>query len=159
MVRRSFGQAEIVRVSALKELNVAGLFDLILKKLPEDEPYYPKDTLTDKTMRFFASEIIREKIFLNYRKEIPYSVEIAIDEYREEPDMDRIAATIYVARESQKGIIIGHRGEMLKKVGTAARIELEQFIDKKVFLQLHVKVNDDWRNSDAQLRRFGYDSE
>ncbi len=152
-------QAEIVPVSALKEFNVAGLFDLILKKLPEGEPYYPKDALTDKTMRFFASEIIREKIFLNYRKEIPYSVEIAIDEYREEPDMDRITATIYVARESQKGIIIGHRGEMLKKVGTAARIELEQFIDKKVFLQLHVKVNDDWRNSDAQLRRFGYESE
>ena len=97
----------------------------------------------NNTMRFFASEIIREKIFLNYRKEIPYSVEIAIDEYREEPDMDRIAATIYVSRESQKGIIIGHRGEMLKKVGTAARIELEQFIDKKVFLPLHVKVNDD----------------
>ncbi len=156
---RRLPQAEIVPVSALKEFNVAGLFDLILKKLPEGEPYYPKDTLTDKTMRFFASEIIREKIFLNYRKEIPYSVEIAIDEYREEPDMDRIAATIYVARESQKGIIIGHRGEMLKKVGTAARIELEQFIDKKVFLQLHVKVNDDWRNSDAQLRRFGYESE
>lgn len=156
---RRLPQAEIVPVSALKEFNVAGLFDLILKKLPEGEPYYPKDALTDKTMRFFASEIIREKIFLNYRKEIPYSVEIAIDEYREEPDMDRITATIYVARESQKGIIIGHRGEMLKKVGTAARIELEQFIDKKVFLQLHVKVNDDWRNSDAQLRRFGYDSE
>lgn len=156
---RRLPQAEIVPVSALKEFNVAGLFDLILKKLPEGEPYYPKDALTDKTMRFFASEIIREKIFLNYRKEIPYSVEIAIDEYREEPDMDRITATIYVARESQKGIIIGHRGEMLKKVGTAARIELEQFIDKKVFLQLHVKVNDDWRNSDAQLRRFGYESE
>lgn len=152
-------QAEIVPVSALKEFNVSGLFDLILKKLPEGEPYYPKDALTDKTMRFFASEIIREKIFLNYRKEIPYSVEIAIDEYREEPDMDRITATIYVARESQKGIIIGHRGEMLKKVGTAARIELEQFLDKKVFLQLHVKVNDDWRNSDAQLRRFGYEPE
>ena len=156
---RRLPQAEIVPVSALKEFNVAGLFDLILKKLPEGEPYYPKDALTDKTMRFFASEIIREKIFLNYRKEIPYSVEIAIDEYREEPDMDRITATIYVARESQKGIIIGHRGEMLKKVGTAARIELEQVIDKKVFLQRHVKVNDDWRNSDAQLRRFGYDSE
>lgn len=152
-------QAEIVPVSALKEFNVSGLFDLILKKLPEGEPYYPKDALTDKTMRFFASEIIREKIFLNYRKEIPYSVEIAIDEYREEPGMDRITATIYVTRESQKGIIIGHRGEMLKKVGTAARIELEQFLDKKVFLQLHVKVNDDWRNSDAQLRRFGYEPE
>ncbi len=115
-----------------------------------------KDTLTDKTLRFFASEIIREKIFLNYQKEIPYSVEIAIEEYREEPSIDRIAATVYVARESQKGIIIGHKGEMLKRVGTAARVELEKFLGKKVFLQLYVKVNDNWRDSDRQLRRFGY---
>ena len=136
--------------------NIGGLFDLILARLPEGEPYYPKDTLTDRTMRFFASEIIREKIFLNYQKEIPYSVEIAIDEYREEPGLDRISATVYVARESQKGILIGHKGEMLKRVGTAARIELEKFLGKKVFLQLYVKVSDNWRDSDSQLRRFGY---
>lgn len=149
--------AQVVPVSALNNFNIGGLFDLILEKLPQGEPYYPKDALTDKTMRFFASEIIREKIFLNYHKEIPYSVEISVDEYVEEPSIDRISATIYVSRDSQKGIIIGHKGEMLKRVGSAARVELEQFLGKKVFLQLHVKVNDDWRNSERQLRRFGYD--
>ena len=125
--------------------------------LPEGEPYYPKDALTDKTLRFFASEIIREKILLNYDKEIPYCVEIAIEEYKEEPAIDRISAVIYVSRESQKGIIIGHRGSKLKKVGSEARADLEQFLGKKVFLQLFVKVNEDWRNSDRQLRRFGYE--
>ncbi len=149
-------EARIAPVSAKENFNIGGLFDLILGLLPEGEPYYPKDTLTDRTMRFFASEIIREKIFLNYQKEIPYSVEIAIDEYREEPGLDRISATVYVARESQKGILIGHKGEMLKRVGTAARIELEKFLGKKVFLQLYVKVSDNWRDSDSQLRRFGY---
>ncbi|MCC8034919.1 MAG: GTPase Era [Rikenellaceae bacterium] len=150
-------QAKIVPVSALNNFNVAGLFDLILANLPEGDPYYPKDALTDKSLRFFASEIIREKILINYTKEIPYSVEIAIDEYKEEPDIDRISAVIYVARDSQKGIIIGHKGEMLKKVGTAARLELEKFLGKKVFLQLHVKVSDNWRNNDRQLKRFGYE--
>lgn len=149
-------KAEIVPASALNNFNIGGLFDLIVKELPEGEPFYPKDSLTDKTMRFFASEIIREKIFLNYQKEIPYSVEISIDEYKEEATIDRIAATIYVARDSQKGIIIGHKGEMLKKVGTSARIELEKFLGKKVFLQLYVKVNDNWRDSDRQLKKFGY---
>lgn len=154
--RKRLPAAEVVPVSALAGFNMGGLFDTILTHLPEGEPYFPDGTLTDRSMRFFASEIIREKVFLNYRKEIPYSVEIVIDEYREEPSIDRISATIYVARESQKGIIIGHRGEMLKKVGTAARVELEKFLDKKVFLQLHVKVDEDWRNSDSRLRRFGY---
>lgn len=149
--------ARILPASALNNFNVGVLFDLIVKMLPPGEAFYPKDALTDKTMRFFASEIIREKIFLNYQKEIPYSVEISIDEYKEEPSIDRISATIYVVRDSQKGIIIGHKGEMLKKVGTAARLELEKFLDKKVFLQLHVKVNDNWRNSERQLKRFGYE--
>ena len=148
--------AAVVPVSALNRFNMDGLLDAIVARLPEGEPYYPKDTLTDRPLRFFASEIIREKILLNYQKEIPYSVEIAIEEYREEPTIDRIAATIYVARESQKAILIGRRGEMLKKVGTAARIDLEKFLDKKVFLQLFVKVSDNWRDSDKQLRRFGY---
>ena len=148
--------AAVVPVSALNRFNMEGLLDAIVARLPEGEPYYPKDTLTDRPLRFFASEIIREKILLNYPKEIPYSVEIAIEEYREEPTIDRIAATIYVARESQKAILIGRRGEMLKKVGTAARIDLEKFLDKKVFLQLFVKVSDNWRDSDKQLRRFGY---
>ena len=148
--------AETVVVSALNGFNVGRLFDMILERLPVGEPYYPKDVLTDRTVRFFASEIIREKILLNYQKEIPYSVEISIDEYHEKPDIDHISATIYVVRESQKGIIIGHHGERLKRVGTAARLELEKFLNKKVFLQLHVKVNDNWRDSDSQLKRFGY---
>ncbi len=150
-------KAQIVPTSAKENFNIGGLFDLILSKLPESEPYYPKDTLTDKTLRFFATEIIREKILTNYDKEIPYCCEVAIDSYVEEETIDRIAATIYVARESQKGIVIGHKGEKLKRVGTQARIDMEQFLDKKVFLQMHVKVNDDWRNNDRQLKRFGYE--
>ena len=126
-------------------------------RLPEGEAFYPKDTLTDKTLRFFASEIIREKILLNYDKEIPYCCEIEIDTYKEEPTIDRISATIYVARQSQKGIVIGHKGERLKKVGQKAREDMERFLGKKVFLQLFVKVQEDWRNSERQLRRFGYD--
>lgn len=151
-------RAEVVPVSALHAFNVGGLFDRIVELLPEGEPYYDRDTLTDRPMRFFASEIIREKIFLNYEKEIPYSVEVEIDSYREEPTIDRIMATIYVSRDSQKGIIIGHRGERLKRVGTAARIDLEKFLNKKVFLQLQVKVDSDWRNSDRRLTKFGYNN-
>lgn len=151
--------ATIIPASAREGFNIGGIFDHILTLLPEDEPFYPKDTLTDKTLRFFASEIIREKILKNYDKEIPYCCEIEIDSYKEEPTIDRISATIYVARDSQKGIVIGHKGEKLKKVGQQAREDLEKFLDKKVFLQLFVKVNDDWRNSDRQLRRFGYELE
>ena len=147
----------IVPVSAAHNFNIGGLFDRILELLPEGEPFYPKDALTDKSLRFFASEIIREKILLNYEKEIPYSVEISIEEYKEEPTIDRISAVIYVARDSQKGILIGHQGSRLKKVGSEARADLEQFLGKKVFLQLFVKVNEDWRNSDRQLKRFGYE--
>lgn len=154
--RKALPEAEIIPVSALNNFNIGGLFDRILAALPEGEPYYPKDALTDKTLRFFASEIVREKILLNYEKEIPYCVEVAIDEYHEEPAIDRIFATIYVARESQKAIVIGHKGSKLKKVGTEAREELERFLGKKVFLKLFVKVNENWRNDDRQLRRFGY---
>lgn len=149
-------QAKVVPVSALEGFTVGGVFDTIMGLLPKGMPYYDEGTLTDRPMRFFASEIIREKIFLNYDKEIPYSVEIVIEEYKEEPTIDRISAIIYVARDSQKGIIIGHRGEMLKKVGTASRLELEKFLGKKVFLQLHVKVDEGWRNSQRSLRRYGY---
>lgn len=149
-------EARIIPVSALEGFNVSGVFDTIMTLLPEGAPYYEEGTLTDRPMRFFASEIIREKIFLHYDKEIPYSVEIVIEEYKEEPTIDRISAIIYVARDSQKGIIIGRKGEMLKKVGTAARIELEKFVGKKIFLQLHVKVDEGWRNSSRQLKRFGY---
>ena len=151
--------ARIVPVSAREQFNIEGLFRTILELLPEGPAYYPKDTLTDKTLRFFASEIIREKILRFYDKEIPYCCEIEIESYREEPTIDRIAATIYVARESQKGILIGHKGEKLKRVGQAAREDMEQFLGKKVFLQLFVKVSDDWRNNERQLRRFGYEQE
>ena len=130
--------ARIVPVSAKENFNVEGLFRTILELLPEGPAFYPKDTLTDKTLRFFASEIIREKILKFY---------------------DRIAATIYVARDSQKGILIGHKGEKLKRVGQTAREDMEQFLGKKVFLQLFVKVSDDWRNDERQLRRFGYEQE
>ncbi len=149
--------AEIIPISARERFNIDVLFDRILALLPEGEAYYPKDTLTDKTLRFFASEIIREKILTNYDKEIPYCCEIVIDAYKEEPQIDRISAVIYVARDSQKGILIGHKGEKLKKVGRQAREELEEFLQKKVFLQLFVKVSDDWRNDERQLRRFGYE--
>lgn len=152
-------EAQIVPASAKERFNIEGLFKTILDRLPEGLAFYPKDTLTDKTLRFFASEIIREKILRNYDKEIPYCCEIEIDSYKEEPAIDRIAATIYVSRESQKGILIGHKGEKLKRVGQAAREDLEQFLEKKVFLQLFVKVNDDWRNNPRQLRRFGYEQE
>ncbi len=155
--RERLPNAVIVPASAKENFNMGGIFDLILEKLPEGEPFYPKDTLTDKSLRFFATEIIREKILTTYDKEIPYCCEVAIEEYKEEESIDRISATIYVARDSQKGIVIGHKGEKLKRVGTQARIDLEKFLDKKVFLQMHVKVNDDWRNSDRQLKRFGYD--
>ena len=150
-------EAVIIPVSAKEQVGMKGVLDAILERLPEGEPFYPKDTLTDKTLRFFASEIIREKILLNYDKEIPYCCEIEIDTYKEEPNIDRISATIYVARQSQKGIVIGHKGERLKKVGQKAREDMERFLGKKVFLQLFVKVQEDWRNSERQLRRFGYD--
>ena len=152
-------EARIVPASAKENFNIEGLFKTILDLLPEGPAFYPKDTLTDKTLRFFASEIIREKILRFYDKEIPYCCEIELESYKEEPAIDRIAATIYVARDSQKGILIGHKGEKLKRVGQAAREDMEQFLGKKVFLQLFVKVNDDWRNNERQLRRFGYELE
>jgi GTP-binding protein Era len=152
-------QAKVVPVSAIQNFNIGGLFDRIVELLPEGEPYYPEDTLTDRTMRFFASEIIREKIFLNYDKEVPYSTEVVIEEYKESTAIDRISALIYCSRQSQKGILIGHRGQMLKKVGTEARIELEKFLGKKVYLELHVKVGDEWRNNEKMLDNFGYNPE
>lgn len=156
---REIPTAEIIPVSAREGFNVEPVIRRIVALLPEDPAYYPKDTLTDKSLRFFASEIIREKILLNYDKEIPYSTEVAIESYSESPTMDRISAVIYVARQSQKGIIIGHRGAMLKKIGTEARKELEVFLDKKVFLEIFVKVAEDWRDNDRALRQFGYNND
>ena len=149
--------AEIIPISALNGFNVSKVFDTILENLPESPPYFPKDELTDRSLRFFVSEIIREKIFLHYKKEIPYSVDVAVDTYKEEPDIDRIRAIIFVSRESQKAIILGHQGKAIKRVGTEARKDIEEFVGKKVFLELHVKVNKDWRDNENILRRFGYD--
>jgi len=148
--------AEIIPVSALEKFNLESVLEKIIENLPEAEPFFPKDELTDKTVRFFVSEIIREKILVNYQKEIPYSVEIKIEEYKETESLIKIKSTIYVSRESQKAIIIGHKGNPIKKVGTEARLDIEEFVDKKVFLELSVKVLKDWRNKENQLKRFGY---
>lgn len=148
--------ATIIPVSALHNFNLDQLLKVIVDSLPEGPEYFPKEMLTDKTLRFFASEIIREKILTYYQKEIPYSVEVVVEEYKEEKSIDRIRAIIYVARESQKGIIIGHQGKMLKKVGKEARLDMEAFLEKKVFLELYVKVDSEWRNDDKKLKKFGY---
>ncbi|GAF01493.1 GTPase Era [Saccharicrinis fermentans] len=150
-------KAEIFPMSALRGFNTDNLMKRIKELLPECDPYYDKDALTDKPTRFFVSEIIREKILLYYQKEIPYSVEIEVEEFKEGPQRVDIRAIIHVARDSQKGIIIGHQGNALKKTGTEARKDIEKFLDKKVFLQLYVKVNKDWRDKDNSLRNFGYE--
>lgn len=148
--------AEVIPMSALNNFNIEKVLDTILEKLPESPAYFSKDELTDKTERFFAQEIIREKILLNYQKEIPYSVEIEVESFIEEEKIIKMRANIYVARNTQKGIIIGHKGSMLKKVGTSARIDMEAFFGKKVFLELYVRVQKDWRNNTRDLKRFGY---
>lgn len=149
-------QAESVVISALQSQNIDQLLAKITEKLPVHEPYFPKDQLTDRPMRFFVSEIIREKILLNYKKEIPYSVEVVVDEYKESDDMVRIMATLYVERETQKAIVIGKGGQAIKKLGMDARAELEDFIGQHVFLDLSVKVLKDWRNNESIINRFGY---
>lgn len=149
-------KARIFPVSAQENFNLDQLFKSILEALPEGPEYYPKDQVSDKNLRFFAGEIIREKIFVNYQKEIPYCVEVSIDTFLEEEKMFTVEATINVARESQKGIVIGQGGKMLKKVGTEARLAMEDFFEHKVFLKMYVKVNPDWRDSDRSLRQFGY---
>lgn len=148
--------AVIAPISALERFGTAELLQKIIGLLPEGLAYFDKEVLTDKTTRFFASEIIREQIFENYDKEIPYSCEVGIEAYEEGPTMDRISAVIYVERQSQKGILIGHKGSMLKRVGTAARKDLESFLGKKVFLEIFVKVDEKWRHSDQKLRALGY---
>jgi len=150
--------AEVIPVSALEKFNVNYVFDRIMALLPEGPGYYDKDQLTDKPEKFFVSEMIREKILMNYKKEIPYSVEVVIESFKDEEKIIKIRAEILVVRDSQKGIIIGHQGKALKKVGTEARKDIEAFFGKQVFLELFVKVNKDWRDSDIQLKRFGYNS-
>jgi len=150
-------EAEIFPISAQERFGVAQLFDAIKEALPVGPPFFPKDQLTDKSERFFVNEIIREKILLNYDKEIPYSVEVEVESFHEEEKIIRIAAVIYCERDSQKGIIIGKAGSALKRVGSQARKEIEEFFQKQVFLQLFVKVDKDWRSNIGRLKHYGYD--
>ncbi|KGO86919.1 GTPase Era [Flavobacterium rivuli WB 3.3-2 = DSM 21788] len=150
--------AEIYPISALKNFNVKEVFNRIIQLLPESEPYYPKDALTDKPERFFVNETIREKILINYDKEIPYAVEIETEEFIEDDNIIRIRAVIMVERETQKGIIIGHKGSAIKRVGIQAREDLEKFFGKQIHIEMFVKVNKDWRSNSYQLKRFGYNN-
>ena len=150
-------KAIIFPASAQEKFNLDNIFDAIVGNLPEAPAWYDKDVFTDKNLRFFASEIVREKIFLNYKEEIPYSCEVVVEEFKEGAERYDISAVIYVMRDTQKGIIIGKGGQSLKKVGTQARIDMEDFFQKKVFLSLYVKVDPDWRESKRELRKFGYE--
>jgi GTP-binding protein Era len=150
-------KAEIYPVSALMKFNTENILDKIVSLLPENPPYFEKDRLTDKPERFFVSEIIREKVLENYDKEIPYSVEVEVETFKEEEEIIRIQSVINVIRESQKGIIIGKQGAALKKLGSMARKELETFFGKKIYLEIFVKVSKDWRDNKNRLRNFGYD--
>lgn len=151
-------KAEIHLISALQNFNVKEVFNRILELLPEAPPYYPKDQLTDKPERFFVNETIREKILIHYKKEIPYAVEVDTEEFVEDENIIRIRSVIMVERDTQKGIIIGHKGSALKRVGVEARKDLEKFFDKQVHIELYVKVNKNWRSNMNQLKRFGYNS-
>ena len=155
--QKKIPNAKVLPVAALHKFNVDTLFKLILELLPESPPYYPKDELTDKTMRFFVSEIIREKIFTNYQQEVPYSTEVIVDAYKEEEKIIRIMAYVFVIRESQKAIILGHKGNAIKKAATQARVDIEDFVGKKVFLEIRVKVSKDWRDDPNKLKQFGYE--
>lgn len=149
-------KAEILPISALNHFNTEIILPKLKSLLPESPPYYDKDQFTDKPERFFVNETVREKILLNYDKEIPYSVEVVTEQFKEKESIIFIDSIIYVERESQKGIIIGHKGEALKKVGTEARLDLEKFFAKKIHLNLFVKVKKDWRKNDRDLKNFGY---
>lgn len=154
--QQRFPQASIYPIAALEKFQVPALLEEIKQHLPEAPPYFPKEDLSDRHDRFFVAEMIREQILLHYQKEVPYATEVAIEEYREEEDINRIRALIYVERSTQKGILLGHQGKAIKRVGTAARKRMEAFLGKKVFLELYVKVRPDWRKKDEDLRRFGY---
>ena len=159
--KMAYWQAEIPRAiiipcSATEGFNVGKIFDTVLELLPEHPAYFPTDELTDSTMRFFVSEIVREKILLYYQKEIPYSCEVAVESYEEKDGIDSISCIIFVERDSQKAILIGHQGKAIKKLGIEARRDIEEFTGKRCFLSLHIKVLKDWRNSDRALKSFGY---
>jgi GTPase len=153
-----FPGATVFPISAQERFNIEPIFDRIIELLPEAPPYFGKDEFTDRNERFFLQEIIREKILLNYQKEIPYSVEVVVEEFKETDKIINVSCVIYVERESQKGIIIGHKGQMIKQVGTEARKDAEEFFGKKIFMELFVKVSNDWREKDRQLKNFGYDA-
>lgn len=153
---RTLPEAEIIPISAQEKFGIPQLLKRIVELLPESPPYFDKDALTDKPERFFVNEIIREKILLHYDKEVPYSVEVAVEEFKEEENIINISALIFCERDSQKGIIIGKNGSALKRIGSEARKDIEAFFLKKVFLQLYVKVEKDWRNRENKLRSFGY---
>lgn len=152
-------RAIVVPASATEGFNIDTIFQHIIQLLPEHQPYFPKDELTDRSMRFFVSEIIREKILLYYQKEIPYATQVEVERYEEKAQVDSISAVIYVERETQRAIIIGHQGKALKRVGVEARRDIEEFTGRRCFLQLYVKVMKDWRNNDKALRRFGYEDD
>ena len=147
---------KILKISALNNVGIDLLLNQVLDFLPEHPPYFPKDELTDKPERFFAAEIVREKIFLNYKKEVPYSCEVVVTEFKETDDLIKIYSEIYVERATQRAILLGHKGERIKKVGIEARQEMEQFFGKKVFLEQYIKVEPDWRQKKQKLERFGY---
>lgn len=152
-------RAKVIPCSATERFNISTIFDHIVELLPENPPYFPKDTLTDRSMRFFVSEIIREKLLLYYQKEIPYSCEVVVESYEEKEHVDNIRALIFVERDSQKAILIGHQGKSIKKVGIEARKDIEEFTGKKCFLNIYIKVMKDWRNSDKALKLFGYEND
>ncbi len=154
--KRDYPHFQVLPISALNNFNLDQVMAKIIELLPESPPYFSKDELTDRPVRFFISEIVREQILKNYQKEIPYSVEVSVDSFKEEAKMVHIRCVIHVVRESQKGILIGHQGKALKKIGIESRKEMEKFLGKQVFIELHVKVSKNWRDNDMQLGRFGY---
>lgn len=153
-----FKGKDVIPISALNNFNIQKVLDRIIELLPESPPFYPKGELTDKSMRFFISEIIREKILIQFKQEIPYSVEIVVESYKEEEHIIHIGALIYVTRESQKMIMLGKGGQAIKRVGIESRKDIEALVGKQIFLDLTVKVSKDWRNNENQLRRFGYEN-
>jgi len=155
-IKAQLNSKELLVVSALRDFNIKELKNMLLGYLPEGEPFYPKDQISDLPEKFFAAEIIREKILMFYQKEVPYSVEVIIEEFREEEKITFIRAAIYVNRHTQKGIIIGHKGAAMKKTATAARLDMEKWLNTKVFLEVQVKVKKDWRDSESHLKNFGY---
>ena len=156
-IKQEMPNAKVLPISALNNFNIDLVKEKIIELLPEANAYYPKDLMTDRSERFFIEEIIREKILIHYKQEIPYSVEVKVDEFEEESDLVKIRASIFVMRESQKAILIGHKGLGLKRIGTESRRDIEKMLNKKIFLKTHIKVNKNWRDDIRKLKQFGYE--